>query len=68
MEIIYKNDWMQIKRKNERYIIQYNTGDLANSINEIEVSKADADRAQESGKCAYEVILKYQNLQHFPNS
>ncbi len=64
MEIAYKNDWMQIIKKGEQYIIQYNSGDLINSIREIEVSKDDALKAQKSEQNAYEVILKYQNLEN----
>jgi len=62
MEIVYKNDWMQIIKKGEQYIIRYNSGDLINSIREIKVLKADALKAQKSEQSAYEVILKYQNL------
>ena len=64
MEIVYKNDWMQITKKGEQYIIQYNSGDLINSIREIKVSKADALEAQKNEQSAYEVILKYQNLEN----
>jgi len=64
MEIVYKNDWMQIIKKGEQYIIQYNSGDLIISIREIEVSKDDALKAQKSEQNAYEVILKYQNLEN----
>lgn len=64
MEMVYKNDWMQIIKKGEQYIIQYNSGDLINSIREIEVSKDDALKAQKSEQNAYEVILKYQNLEN----
>ena len=64
MVIVYKNDWMQIIKKGEQYIIQYNSGDLINSIREIEVSKDDALKAQKSEQNAYEVILKYQNLEN----
>ena len=64
MEIVYKNDWMQIIKKGEQYIIQYNSGDLINSIREIEVSKDDALKAQKSEQNAYEVILKYHNLEN----
>ena len=64
MEIVYKNEWMQIIKKGEQYIIQYNSGDLINSIREIEVSKDDALKAQKSEQNAYEVILKYQNLEN----
>ena len=64
MEMVYKNDWMQIIKKGEQNIIQYNSGDLINSIREIKVSKDDALKAQKSEQNAYEVILKYQNLEN----
>ena len=64
MEMVYKNDWMQIIKKGEQYIIQYNSGDLINSIREIKVSKDDALKAQKSEQNAYEVILKYHNLEN----
>lgn len=67
METVYKNDWMQIFKKGEQYIIQYNSGDLINSVKEIEVSKSDAIKAKESDQSAYEVIIKYQNLQEHEN-
>ncbi len=68
MEIVYKNDWMQIIKKYEQYIIRYNSGDLINSIREIKVSEADALKAQKNEQSAYEVILKYQNLENVFNS
>ena len=68
MEMVYKNDWMQIIKESEQYIIQYNSGDLINSIEEIAVSESDAVKAQENEQSAYEIIIKYQNLQNFPNS
>ena len=61
MEIVYENDWMEIVKKGDQYIIRYNSGDLTNSISEAVVSKADAEKAQESDESAYEIILKYQN-------
>lgn len=66
MEIINKKDWMQIFKNDDQYIIRYNSGDLINSIKDIVVSKADAQKAGESDQAAYEVILKYQNLDQFP--
>ena len=64
MEIIYKSDWMQVVKRGEQYSIQYNSGDLINSVNEIEVSKQDALKAQEGDQSAYEIIIRYQNLQN----
>lgn len=58
---------MQIMKEGEQYIIQYNSGDLTNSIEKIEVSKSDATRAQESEQSAYKVIIKYQNIHNSNN-
>lgn len=66
MEVIYEKDWMQIFNNDEQYIIRYNSGDLMNSMRDISVTKADALKAQESDQMAYEIILKYQNLEQFP--
>jgi hypothetical protein len=67
MGILYKNDWMLILEEDEKYSIRYNSGDLVNSIKEIVVSKSDAIKAQKSDQNAYEVIIKYQNLQNHTN-
>ena len=60
MEIVFQKDWIKIFRSADKYIIQYNSGDLINSIGEIEVSEADAKKAQINDQNAYEVIVKYQ--------
>ena len=62
MNTIFKNDWMEIYTCNNAYFIKYNSGDLINSIREIEVSEEDAKRAQESGEAAYHIILHYDNI------
>ena len=61
MEMIFKNDWMQIMIEDGEYLIDYNSGDLINSKQRIHVIKSDAIKAQLSEKDAYEVILKYEN-------
>ncbi len=68
MVIVFENDWMQIISKGKEYIIRYNSGDLINSIEEIEVTKADAEKAQESDQSASEIILKYQNKRMITNN
>jgi len=64
MEMIFKNDWIKIIKNLDSYIIQYNSGDLTNSVKEVAVSRQDAEIAQESEQSAYEVILKYQNIEN----
>jgi len=62
MEILFKNDWLQIGKENDSYEISYNSGDHINSIQKIEVSKEDAMLAQQSDRDAENVIIKYQNI------
>ena len=62
MQRIFENDWMMIVKQDDKYMIQYNSGDLTNSTQEIVVTEIDALKAQESPESAYDVIIKYQNL------
>jgi|GEM_PF-2779528 len=64
MEIVFQNDWMKIIKNLDVYIIQYNSGDLTNSVKEVVVSRQEAEIAQESEQSAYDLILKYQNLEN----
>ncbi|MCL2083444.1 MAG: hypothetical protein FWH04_09480 [Oscillospiraceae bacterium] len=63
MEIIFENDWMQIKKTNGRYVIQYDSGAHFDNIKETEVSEEDAILAQKSEEEAEKVIIKYQNIE-----
>ena len=63
METLFKNDWLQINKENNSYRILYNSGDLINSVKEIEVSREDALLAQRSDSDAENVIVKYQNIE-----
>ena len=56
---------MRIIKKDDRYVIQYNSGDITNSTQEIIVSEIDALKAQESPESAYDVIIRHQNLELF---
>jgi len=62
---MFENDWMRIVMQDDNYVIQYNSGDLANSTQEIVVSEIDALKVQESPESAYDVIIRYQNLELF---
>lgn len=63
MEIIFENYWMRISRTRDKYNIKYNSGDLMDSVREIEVSEEDALLAKQSDKDANSVIIKYQNIE-----
>jgi len=63
--MIFENDWMRIIKQDDKCVIQYNSGDLTNSTQEIVVSEKDALKVKASPESAYGVILKYQNLELF---
>jgi len=63
MEIIFENYWMKIRKAENKYSIQYNSGDLIDSTREIDISEEDAIIAQQSEKDAYNVIIKHQNIE-----
>lgn len=67
MEIVYDRGWMQVIKRENRVYIRYNSGDMINSIDEIEVSISDAINAQEGDQIANEIIIKYQNLRTSEN-
>ena len=62
METIFKNDWLEISKENDNYKILYNSGDHADSINEVEVTEEDAILAQQGDIDAEKIIIKYQNI------
>lgn len=65
MEVVYKTDWMEILKDEEKYYIRYDSGELVSRILKIEVSEEDAKKAQKSEEAAYRVILHYQNMAMF---
>jgi len=62
MEILFENDWMKIIKQDDKYIIQYDSGDLIGSIQEVVVSESDAKIALESVENADQIIMKYLNI------
>ena len=64
---IFEDFGIQIFSENGKYFIEFDSGELVSKMVEIEVSKEDAEKAQESEQSAYEVIIKYQNIEMFGN-
>ncbi|MFA0814277.1 MAG: hypothetical protein ACC608_00645 [Anaerofustis sp.] len=61
MKRIFNDYGIEIDEENGKYVIRYDAGEIVSQIEEIEVTKSDADLAQISAQKAYEVIIKYQN-------
>lgn len=53
---------IKIFTENGKCFIEYDAGEIVAQMDEIEVSKEDAERAQKSADDAYRVILEYQSL------
>lgn len=62
MEKIFENYGIEIIKKEGKYIIIVDAGELVDRFEEIVVSEEDAKKAQESSQKAYEVLIKYKNL------
>ena len=60
-EIVYESSWMKIEKENNKYKLIYDTGDHIGTIDEIEITKEEAAKAQQGDDAAYQVIIKYQN-------
>lgn len=62
MKKIFEDYGIIIMQQDDKYYIQYDAGELVDNIDTIEVSKADAEKAQIGEEEAYCVILQNQNL------
>ena len=59
--VIFEDYGIEIILRENRYFIKYDAGELLIKYEEIEITKEEADRAQQGEKNAYEVIIWYQN-------
>lgn len=57
---IYSSFGITIIKQNEKYFIQYDSGEMASVIKKVEISEQEAKELQEqkSGKAIYEYMLK----------
>lgn len=63
MRKVFADFGIDINEENGRYYLTYDKGEIVVEMTTIEISKADAEKAQSSANEAYEVILKYQNAE-----
>ena len=57
---VFEDYGIKIFIKGGKYYLEYDSGELASSVDVFEVSEVDADRAQKSEDDAYQVVLKHQ--------
>ena len=65
MQTIFNDYGIEIGMIENKYIIRIDSGEIASTIEEFEISKEDAEKAQISSQDAYEVLIKLQNNRIF---
>lgn len=56
-EMIFTGFGVEILKRDGRYIIKYDSGEIISKIKEAEISEEEFLKAQKSEKDAYEVLL-----------
>ena len=59
-ELIFSGYGIEISRRDQRFFLSYDAGEIASVIKEEEISEEEARQAQESSASAYRIILKCQ--------
>lgn len=60
MKKIFEEYGVEILTEKRKYYVKYDTGEIVEQFDTIEISESDAMRAQLSEKDAYDVILENQ--------
>ena len=60
LEKVFCGYGIEIFKTGETYFLRYDCGEIVSKLMEIEISEADAIRAQLSKKDAYQVIIENQ--------
>jgi hypothetical protein len=58
---IFSDYGIDIHENNGQYFLTFDQGEIAVQMTTIEISKEDAEKAQQSANDAYQVIIKHQN-------
>lgn len=62
-ELLFIGHGIEVFREGDAYLIRYDAGEIADRLEDMAVSQADAERAMRSERDAYEVIIAGQNAQ-----
>ena len=62
MKLLFNDYGIEIFQHEEKYFIRYDAGEIVTKMDEIEISRQDAENAQKGSNCAYDVIIKHQNM------
>ena len=61
MSVIFSDYGIEISVENGKYFLNYDEGELVPQFRTIEITLEEAEKAKQSPKDAYEVIIKFQN-------
>ena len=65
MEVILENSGVELIKKEEKYFLRFDAGELAVQMQELEITAEEATQVQRNPTDAYNIILKYQNKAMF---
>ncbi len=65
MEVILENSGIELIKKEEKYFLRFDAGELAVQMQELEITAEESTQVQRNPADAYNIILKYQNKAMF---
>ncbi|MCL6459270.1 MAG: hypothetical protein K6T85_14805 [Gorillibacterium sp.] len=61
MRKIYTGNGIEIVKRDEKYYMIYDAGEISDRMEEIEITEEEVELAKKSSMDAYNIIVKYQN-------
>ncbi len=65
MRTIFVGNGIEIVKRNGKYILIYDAGEICDRMEEIEITEKEVELAKKSSMDAYNIIIKYQNKAMF---
>lgn len=67
MEKIFTGNGIEIEKRDGKYYLIYDAGEICDRMEEFEINEEEVKLAQKSSIDAYNVIIKHQNDMMFNN-
>ena len=65
MQIILEDDGIQLLKKDKRYYLRYDAGELMIKMCDLEITNDEAKRVIDNPECAYGIIIEHQDSERF---
>lgn len=65
MESIFIGNGVEIVKKEGKFILIYDAGEICDRMEEIEITEEEVELAKVGSMEAYNIIIKYQNIARF---